>query len=64
MSLIFIPVSKPHTYQIYIIRLCTNIVYLSCNCMILNTNKEVIKTSVLSCHGPNKAFRVPDVELR
>ena len=33
---------------------------LSCNCVILSTNKEGQINLVLLGHGPNKAFLIPD----
>ena len=36
------------------------IIFLSCNSVILSTNKGGQINSVLFSHGPNKAFLVPD----
>ena len=38
-SLDFSRVSKPHTHITYMLRQCTSIVYIACNCVILSTNK-------------------------
>ena len=63
--LIYMPTNKyiqlSLTYRYQLIR-CINVI-LSCNCVILSTNKGLRgskKTSVLFSHGLNKACLIPD----